>query len=86
MTLNLCEPNLPAIEQIAAQFCMSTRTLQRRLKNEGTSYRTISNELKKELYVYLKKAKHLKTIDKSYILGYASSSAFLHALKSWGLT
>jgi len=86
MTLNLCEPNCPTIEQIAAQFCMSTRTLQRRLKREGTSYRTISNDLKKELYTYLENDSRLKTIDISYILGYSSSSAFLHALKSWGLS
>jgi len=86
MTLNLCDPNCPSIEQIASQFCVSIRTLQRRLKDEDTSYRAISNELKKELYIYLEKATHLKTIDKSFILGYSSSSAFLHALKSWGFS
>jgi len=86
MTLNLCEPDCPSMKKVASQFCMSTRTLQRKLQKENTSFRAISNDLKKELYIYLEKANHLRIIDKSFILGYSSSSAFLHARKSWNIS
>ena len=86
MILKLCEPDCPDIEKVASQFCMTTRTLQRRLQDEHTSFRSLTNELKKELYTYINKGNRLKTVEISSILGYSSSSAFLHALKSWNLT
>lgn len=86
MILNLCEPDCPSIEQVASQFCITERTLQRRLKAEGTTFRTIVNHLKRELYRYIKQDQQVKTVDMSFMLGYSSSSAFLHALKSWNLS
>ncbi|MGH1338147.1 MAG: AraC family transcriptional regulator ligand-binding domain-containing protein [Aureispira sp.] len=83
MVLNLCQPDFPTLTKVAAQFCLTERTLQRRLKIEGTSFRQILNVLKKELHSYLKKDPCLKTMELGFILGYSSSSAFLHALKSW---
>ncbi len=47
MVLHLCASTYPTIDQVAAQFCVSTRTLQRRLLKENTSYRAIVHELKK---------------------------------------
>ncbi len=83
MTLNMCNPELPTLKQVSFQFSMTERTLQRRLKKEKTSFRTITNEIKKTLSNYLKKGKHIKTQDIAFTLGYSSSSSFLHANKKW---
>ncbi|MBO6516769.1 MAG: AraC family transcriptional regulator ligand-binding domain-containing protein [Bacteroidia bacterium] len=83
MALNMCNPEIPSLKQVQEQFACSERTFQRRLTAEGTSYRQITNEIKKELAYYLSNEKHLRTKDIAYILGYSGSSAYLHALKEW---
>lgn len=83
MTLNMCSPELPNFEQVQKQFPYSKRTMQRKLTAEGTSFRAIVNQIKKELSTYLNNENHLKTKDIAYILGYSESSAYLHAVKSW---
>jgi len=83
MILNMCNPELPTLKQVSLQFSMTERTLQRKLKKEKTSFRTITNEIKKTLYNYMKKGKNIKTQDIAFTLGYSSSSSFLHANKKW---
>lgn len=83
MTLNMCNPELPTLKQVSFQFSMTERTLQRKLKKEKTSFRTITNEIKRELSNYLIKGKNVKTQDIAFTLGYSSSSSFLHANKKW---
>ncbi len=83
MTLNMCSPEIPTFEQVQKQFPYSRRTVQRKLTEEGMSFRGIVNTIKEELSNYLKNEKHLKTKDVAYILGYSESSAYLHAVKSW---
>ena len=83
MMLNMCAPELPELEKVAAPFCMSPRTFQRKLREEGSSFRAIANEVKKDLASYLSKSKSLKTQDIAFLLGYSETSAYLHAVKSW---
>ncbi len=83
MVLNMCNPELPNLEQVANQFLITERTLQRKLKLEKMSFRIITNDIKKELAFYLKKGKKIKTKDIAFILGYSCSSSFLHANKNW---
>ena len=84
MVLNMCSPEVPTFGQVAKQFSMSDRTIQRKLTKEGYSFRKISDDIKKELSQYLSKGKQIKTKDIAYILGYSEPSAYLHALKRWG--
>ncbi len=83
ITLNMCAPEIPNFEQVQKQFFYSKRTIQRKLTNEGMSFRKITNNIKSELAYYLSYEKHLKTKDIAYILGYSEASAYLHALKEW---
>ncbi len=85
MTLHMCEPELPSLSQVATQFAMTPRTLQRRLKQESSSFRQITNDIKKELFYYLKLGKTLKTQEIAWLLGFSSSSALLHAKQNWEL-
>lgn len=83
MTLSLCAPELPQLDQVVAQFALSHRTFQRRLTDEGTSFRAIADELKRQMAGHLERGKTLATQDIAYILGYSASSAYLHAARKW---
>ncbi len=83
MILNMCNPELPNLEQVSKQFLITERTLQRKLKLEKMSFRIITNDIKEELAFYLKKGKKIKTKDIAFILGYSCSSSFLHANQNW---
>jgi len=83
MILNMCSPELPSFEQVSKQFPLSGRTIQRKLTEEGQSFRKISDDVKRELSYYLAKGKQIKTQDIAYILGYSEPSAYLHAVKRW---
>lgn len=83
MILNMCSPELPTLEQVCKQFAMSQRTFQRKLSQEGHSFRSITNDIKKELAAYLREGNKMKTQDIALILGYSEPSAYLHAAKSW---
>ncbi|WP_142784132.1 AraC family transcriptional regulator [Changchengzhania lutea] len=83
MILNMCCPELPTFEQISKQFPLSDRTIQRKLTEEGLSFRKISDDVKRELSYYLAKGKQMKTQDIAHILGYSEPSSYLHAVKRW---
>lgn len=83
MILNMCCPEIPTFEQVSRQFPLSERTIQRKLKQEGQSFRKISDGIKKELSYYLTKGAQIKIKEIAYILGYSDPSAYLHAVKRW---
>lgn len=83
ITLNMCQPELPTFDKVCAQFNTSNRTVQRRLAEEGITFRKIADDIRKELHVYLTAGKKMKTQDIAYILGYSEPSAYLHAVKRW---
>lgn len=83
MILNMCCPELPSFEQVLAQFPFSSRTFQRKLSEEGVSFRRITDDIKKELSTYLAKGNKMKTQDIAFVLGYSEASAYLHAVKKW---
>ncbi len=74
---------IPTLQEVAANFHMTARSLQRRLRSESTSYQQIADSIRKELAVdYMKTGKYpVKEI--SAILGYNEVSAFTRAFKRW---
>ena len=83
MILNMCNPALPTFDQVAKQFPISNRSIQRKLTAEGLSFRRIADDIKMELYSCLITRRSIKTQDIAFILGYSESSAYLHAVKRW---
>lgn len=81
--LSMCRPELPTFRQVAVHFPLSQRTIQRKLLEEGLSFRKISDNIKSELANFLIKDRQMKTQDIALILGYSDSSAYLHAAKKW---
>jgi AraC-like DNA-binding protein len=71
------------LEDVAANFNMSPRSLQRRLHDESTTFQQLADSVRKSLAIhYLQKGKHqIKEI--SSILGYNELSAFSRAFKRW---
>jgi len=73
----------PALEPIAAKLRMSTRTLRRRLGDDGTSLSALLDELRRELALrYLEE--QTMTLDAiAFELGFADARAFRRAFKRW---
>lgn len=78
---------LISLDDIAANFNVSPRTLQRKLKQEGINFQQLADEARKTLAItYLKSGAHpIKEV--SYMLGYNELSAFARTFKRWtGIT
>lgn len=75
------------LEDIASNFNLSTRTLQRRLREENTSFQQLADEVRKtQALAYLKDGFY-RGKEISYLLGYNELSAFTRTFKRWtGLT
>lgn len=79
---SLIDPTFPSIEDVASNLHMTPRTIQRKLKNEDTTFGSLLENIKKELAVtYLKKDLTIKEV--SYLMGYTESSSFVTAFKKW---
>ena len=66
---------------------MSTRTLQRHLKNEGTSFQAALNETRESLARHYLMNSAMSAGEISFLLGYEDPNSFYRAFRSWtGLT
>lgn len=83
MLLQMSNPMFPTLSQVSAQFAMSDRNFQRKLRSSGQSFRSITNEVKHQLASYLREGGQMKVKDIAYALGYSEPSAYLHAVKNW---
>lgn len=77
----------PTIEEIAGALCVSKRTLQRCLKKEGTQYKDLLNETRREqAHLYLRHS-HFSLQEVAYRLGFHEQSSFFRACSRWfGMT
>jgi AraC-like DNA-binding protein len=73
----------PSEEDIAARVFVSSRTLQRRLADEGTNFRTLMLEVRRELAEKYIADKTMPLAEISYMLGFSDTSSFSRAFKQW---
>ena len=80
------QSNEARIERVAQKLGLTARSLQRRLKDEGTSFQGMREEVRRELAQrYLDD--DLAITEISFLLGFSEPSAFFRAFKRWtGLT
>jgi AraC-like DNA-binding protein len=71
------------METIAGHVAMTPRTLQLKLKEEGTSFRKLQDEVRKELAIGYLKDGNDSICEIALLLGFADQSAFHHAFKRW---
>jgi AraC-like DNA-binding protein len=70
------------IEHTAKRLGMTARSLQRRLKEEGTSFQAVREDVRRELAKrYLEERMSIAEI--SFLLGFSEPSAFFRAFKRW---
>ena len=68
---------------VARSLQMSERTLQRRLREFGTTFKSILNEVRRDLTnSYIRDSK-LSLTEISFMLGFAEISTFSRAYKRW---
>ena len=79
----LAQPGyFPTATEVAQTLECTTRTLRRKLANEGSNYQTILNETRSEVAKdYLKSNLSIEKI--SDMLGFSEASAFTNAFKTW---
>jgi AraC-like DNA-binding protein len=69
--------------ELADAFAMHERTLQRRLKAEGTSFDAIRDEVRRELAQTHLAQRNVPLSHIAEMLGYAEASAFTRACRRW---
>jgi len=72
-----------SLSDIASNFNMSARTLQRQLKSEGYSFQRIADDVKRSLAEHYLSSGNFALKDISWMLGYNELSAFSRAFKKW---
>jgi AraC-like DNA-binding protein len=73
----------PSESDIAKHVFVSSRTLQRKLAEEGTSFRELLLEVRRELAEQYISDQHMPLAEISYMLGFADQSSFFRAFKKW---
>ncbi|WP_298451128.1 AraC family transcriptional regulator [uncultured Marinobacter sp.] len=81
--LRLMPGPLPSLEVMAERFCVSSRTLKRRLADRETSYREIVESVLKDRAIQLLRYTNQSVSEIAYELGYADLSNFSRAFKKW---
>ena len=82
VVINGFKGQVPPIDVMASHFNLSSRSFQRKLENENSNYRLLSNEIKKELTLALLKSPYHSTGEIAKVLGYTEPTAFHAAFKS----
>lgn len=73
----------PGLQEVAAELRLSTRTLQRRLKQEGVSFQQLVQQARHELARHYLLHSSLELNETAYLLGYEDANSFFRAFHSW---
>ncbi len=73
----------PTLDEAARALGLASRTLHRRLRDEGTSYRAIKDDLRRELALARIEKTQQSVARIAAELGYAEPSAFFRAFQGW---
>jgi AraC-like DNA-binding protein len=73
----------PDLAEVAAHLKLPTWTLRRKLADEGTQFRAILNDTRRDLAMAYIRDTELAFGEIAYLLGFASAEAFQRAFKRW---
>ena len=73
----------PTIEDIADALHISSRTLQRRLQEEGFNFQKVLEEARHQLARHYLNNSVLELNEAAYLLGYEDSNSFVRAFRTW---
>lgn len=72
-----------SVEAVAAELAISPRTLQRRLKKEGTSFQAVLSETRESLARHYLTQPDMPAQEISFLLGYEDPNSFYRAFRAW---
>ena len=74
---------VPSVRDVALELAMSERSLQRELREEGTSFRQLIEDVRKEIALqYLAQPGALAS-EAAFLLGFSEPGAFTRAFRRW---
>ena len=68
---------------MAAELNTSVRTLERRLKERGWTYKQVVDDLRRQLALRYVKDPRLRLSQLGFLLGFSENAAFVHAFRRW---
>jgi AraC-like DNA-binding protein len=72
-----------SMTNVAPKFAISNRTLQRRLKEEGTTFQEVLDGLREELARHYLSTTNYTSTEISFLLGYEEPNSFFRAFRAW---
>jgi AraC-like DNA-binding protein len=72
-----------SLERVAETLSMSGRTLQRKLREHGTSHQELLDQMRKDLAIRYLEEREMAICEVAYLLGFSESSALHRAFKRW---
>jgi AraC-like DNA-binding protein len=75
--------DFPAFESVASELCMTTATLRRRLKEEGSSYRQIKDDLRRDTAIFNLGRASMSIEQVAESVGFSETTSFFRAFKRW---
>ncbi len=73
----------PSMEDIADALHVSSRTLQRRLQDGGSSFQRVLDEARHQLARHYLNNSVLELNETAYLLGYEDGNSFVRAFRAW---
>lgn len=73
----------PTIDDVADALHISSRTIQRRLQDEGSSFQRVLEESRHQLARQYLNNSVLELNEAAYLLGYNDSNSFVRAFRTW---
>lgn len=83
LLLELLPSNSATIEMVAERLAMSTRTLQRRLEDEGEHFRALLNRTRENLARHYLTRTRLSSGEIAFLLGFEDPNSFYRAFHDW---
>ncbi len=71
------------LESAACHFGISPQSLWRSLKEEGFSYASLKEEVRRDVAIHLLKSRDISVEEVAYRVGYSEASTFIRAFKRW---
>ncbi|MDY7226992.1 AraC family transcriptional regulator [Hyalangium rubrum] len=73
----------PSVDKVAREMRMSSRTLQRRLEQLGTSYQGLLDQVRRDTSRRLLENTHLELGEVAFLLGFEELNSFSRAFHTW---
>ena len=70
-------------DRIAQNLCISSRTMQRKLKEKGHQFQQLLDEVRTEFAIYQLKQNSISIDEQAYLLGFSEPSVFRKSFKRW---